>query len=155
MICFSFRPRWSLFPTSNALSELEWPVIVPDVVFSARVPLSNARLIAARRYHPGYVFADSDVALGENDFLEIPIFVVEYDKAPTEEARTHEVHLESAMTAALPLHAALGLQIPLAGLYLNHFEAETFLATLRDQNEVCNITNITYQTSVSLVQNSH
>ncbi|KAF9017346.1 hypothetical protein BDZ89DRAFT_1140772 [Hymenopellis radicata] len=34
------------------------------------------------------------------------------------------------MTAALPLHAALGLDTPLAGLYFDHFKGYTFLATL-------------------------
>ncbi|KAF9009219.1 hypothetical protein BDZ89DRAFT_534572 [Hymenopellis radicata] len=137
-ISISFRPRWSLFPTSNVLSELEWPVVVPDVVFSARVPLSSPRLIAARRYHPGYVFADStDTSqVGDDDVLEIPILVVEYNKAILEadENSTHRAHLKSVMTAALPLHAALGLETPLAGLYFDQFKGEPFLATLTDQN---------------------
>ncbi|KAF9044504.1 hypothetical protein BDZ89DRAFT_1109104 [Hymenopellis radicata] len=135
-ISISFRPRWSLFPTSNVLSELEWPVIIPDVVFSVRVPLSSARLIAARRYHPGYVFANSDTPqVGDDDVLEIPILVVEYNKALLEAGNlTHRAHLDSVMTAALPLHAALGLETPLAALYFDQFKGETFLATLTDHN---------------------
>ncbi|KAF8906631.1 hypothetical protein CPB85DRAFT_874354 [Mucidula mucida] len=40
-VSISFRPRWSAFPTTAELANLEFPLIIPDVVFSIRIHVSH------------------------------------------------------------------------------------------------------------------
>ncbi len=122
--CISFRPRWSLYHTeASTPAELEWPVIVPDVVFSARVQLP-AQLESARWFHPGHFFSDRKEC--KECTVDIPILIVEYNKAFADQyvdvpcLDQHNYHLMAAMTAAFPLHAVLGLKTPVAGLLINH-----------------------------------
>ncbi|KAF9023749.1 hypothetical protein BDZ89DRAFT_1114963 [Hymenopellis radicata] len=135
-INISFRPRWSLYPTeASTAAELEWPVIVPDVVFSVCVRL-QAHLSSARRYHPGHIFSDRDES--QESTVEIPVLIVEYNKAYADSnidvpgIDEHRNHLMAAMAAAFPLHAALGLKTPLAGLLINHEKLDALLGTLAD-----------------------
>ncbi|KAF8906595.1 hypothetical protein CPB85DRAFT_1254574, partial [Mucidula mucida] len=73
-VSISFRPRWNLFPGDID----ESPVIVPDVVFSAVVPITDRRrLLDARKCHPGYAFSAPSIT---DKTLEIPTLIVEYDK---------------------------------------------------------------------------
>ncbi len=135
----SFRPRWSLYPTeASTAAELEWPVIVPDVVFSVRVRLP-AQLDSARRFHPGYVFSNRYES--EERIVDIPILIVEYNKAYADSnidlpgIDQHKDHLMAAMTTAFPLHAVLGLKTPVAGLLINHEKLESaFLGVLAESH---------------------
>ncbi|KAF9020897.1 hypothetical protein BDZ89DRAFT_259891 [Hymenopellis radicata] len=131
----SFRPRWAMHPTmSTKPQDLEWPVTVPDVVFSLRLPASSTpKLGDARRYHPAYFFSAEESSSRD---IDIPILVVEYNKLKDEECkdddeedRPHRTHLTAGMTAALHLYAALGLATPLCGIFMNKYAAHLFLGT--------------------------
>lgn len=138
---FSFRPRWNLFPGDLG----EWPVIVPDVVFSAVVPITDSRLLEARKLHPGYAFSAPSIT---DKTLEIPTLIVEYDKidlllddqAPRSQA--HRKHLEAAITAALPMHAALGLKTPVFGLFFGRYTADCFAGVLEEVNGVTMVSGV-------------
>ncbi len=130
---YSFRPRWSAFPTTAELANLEFPLIIPDVVFSIRIHVSHPRLKEAFKYHPAYVFSHG---VSRPEYLDIPILVVEYKKVVSHSDDDHGIeehshHLSGAMTAALPLYSVLGIDTPLCGLFLKQYGVDTFLGTVR------------------------
>ncbi|KAF8996686.1 hypothetical protein BDZ89DRAFT_1171483 [Hymenopellis radicata] len=132
-VSVSFRPRWSLYPSTTGKPG-EWPVIVPDVVFSAVVPISGSpRLLAARQYHPAYAFSDQSI---EDKTLEIPILIVEYDKInldpPRGRSEVHRKHLKAAIASALPMHSVLGLRTPIYGVFIHRYTAEFCAGTLAE-----------------------
>ncbi len=145
LTCFSFRPRWSLYPTTRS-EPGEWPVIVPDVVFSAVVPISdNPRLLEARRYHPAYAFSDHSM---EYKTLEIPILVVEYDKInflqddQPPRSETHREHLKAAIAAALPMHAVLGLGTPVYGVFIDMSTGESCAGSIAEVDGVIRVSQV-------------
>ncbi|KAF9023188.1 hypothetical protein BDZ89DRAFT_1070050 [Hymenopellis radicata] len=133
-ISIRFRPRWSLYPTTATPANLEWPVIIPDVVFSVRIPLSDARLRSARQYHPAWAFSKDD------DTLEIPLLIAVYNKAHPNWNGAHGIdgrhkeHLMACMTAALPVHAVLGLETPIAGLLFDQYHVYPFLGMMGEDS---------------------
>ncbi len=135
---FSFRPRWSLYPTTGGKPG-EWPVIIPDVVFSARVPISNPRLLKAQKYHPAHAFNQAT----QDSILEIPLLIVEYDKIDVDDrpanSEAHRRHLEAAITSALPVHSVLGLQAPIYGVFIDRYAAEYWAGTLTDVKGVATV----------------
>ncbi|KAF9017357.1 hypothetical protein BDZ89DRAFT_1117692 [Hymenopellis radicata] len=133
----SFRPRWSLYPSTTGKPG-EWPVIVPDVVFSAMVPISNSRrLLEARQYHPAYAFSTQAT---QDSILEIPILIVEYDKVDLDlrpvKSEVHRKHLQAAIAAALPMHTVLGLRTPIYGLFIDRYTADYCAGTLAEVNGI-------------------
>ncbi len=135
LIVPSFRPRWSLYPTTGTPPTLEWPIIIPDVVFSVKIPLSGARLPAARQYHPAWVFSKDNL-----ETLEIPLLIAVYNKAhPHWNGRhgsdgCHKEHLMACMTAALPVHAVLGLETPMVGLLFDQYDVYPFLGMMEEDS---------------------
>ncbi len=131
----SFRPRWSLYPTTGTPATLECPVIIPDVVLSVQIPLSGARLRAARQYHPAWVFSKD-----ESEILEIPLLIAVYNKAHPHWKGTrgidgrHKEHLMACMTAALPVHAVLGLKTPLVGLLFDRYYVYPFIGMMEEHS---------------------
>ncbi len=133
----SFRPRWSTFPTSAMPADLEFPVIIPDVVFSARIHASHPCLQEAFKYHPAYVFSHG---ASRPEYLDIPILVVEYMKVVSYSDDDHGIeehtnHLSAAMTAALPLYSVLGMDTPLCGLFLKQYGVDTFIGTVQSTGQ--------------------
>ncbi|KAF9017356.1 hypothetical protein BDZ89DRAFT_1074852 [Hymenopellis radicata] len=136
-VSVSFRPRWSLYPSKTGTPG-EWPAIVPDVVFSAMVPISDSRrLLEARQYHPAYAFSDQAT---QDSILEIPILIVEYDKVDLDlrpvKSEVHRKHLEAAIAAALPMHKVLGLRTPIYGLFIDRYTADSCAGTLAEVNGI-------------------
>ncbi|KAF8875822.1 hypothetical protein CPB85DRAFT_1443977 [Mucidula mucida] len=133
-VSISFRPRWSSFPSTAAPTNLEFPVIIPDVVFSARIDTSYPRLQEALKYHPAYVFS---CGAAHPAYIDIPILVIEYKKRYSENNDSrgnedHRKHLRAAMTAALPLYSVLGIEAPLCGLFLKHYGVDTLMGIVGD-----------------------
>ncbi len=131
---YSFRPCWSSFLSTAAPTNLEFPVIIPDVVFPARIDTSYPRLQEALKYHPAYVFS---CGASHPAYIDIPILVIEYKKRYSENNDSrgnedHRKHLTAAMTAALPLYSGLGIETPLCGLFLKHYGVDTLMGTVGD-----------------------
>ncbi|KAF8998312.1 hypothetical protein BDZ89DRAFT_749035 [Hymenopellis radicata] len=137
-ISVSFRPRWVLNPTTTMSKDLVCPVLIPDVVFSLKVPVSTSRLRLALQYHPAYAFLNADTTSAN---LDIPIFIAEYNKAhPMSELagkEAHEDHLSSAIAAALPLYAVLGIALPISALFFDCSKVQPFIGTWNEHGKPC------------------
>ncbi len=157
LTCFSFRPRWSLYPTTRT-EPGEWPLIVPDVVFSAVVPISdNPRLLEAHRYHPAYAFSDQSM---EYKTLEIPILIVEYDKInllqddQPPRSETHREHLKGTVAAALPMHSVLDLKTPLYGVFLDLSKTGEFWAgSIAEVEGVTRVSQVKCELQIVIMKN--
>ncbi|KAF9020229.1 hypothetical protein BDZ89DRAFT_1072411 [Hymenopellis radicata] len=137
-IAASFRPRWSTYP--NQTHSDEWPVIIPDVVFSVQVPGSqpfhSPFTERAHKYHPDHDYDDSHSPL-----LDVPLLLVEYNKCwgstPEVGFAPHRRHLYAGMTAALALYDALGIRTPVFGLLVGTvYEFSLFAGVLEDGEPV-------------------
>ncbi|KAF8993923.1 hypothetical protein BDZ89DRAFT_1085468 [Hymenopellis radicata] len=135
-IAASFRPRWSTYP--NQTHSDEWPVIIPDVVFSVQIPRSEPSRSPftnrAHKYHPAHDYDGSHSPL-----LDVPLLLVEYNKCW---GSTHEVgfdphldHLHAGMTSALALYDALGISTPVFGLLVNAVDEFFLFAGVRRDHD--------------------
>ncbi|KAF8989067.1 hypothetical protein BDZ89DRAFT_1087506 [Hymenopellis radicata] len=137
-IAASFRPRWSTYP--NQTHSDEWPVIIPDVVFSLQIPGSepfrSPFTERAHKYHPAHDYDDSN-----SPVLDVPLLLVEYNKCrgstPEVGFDPHLDHLRAGMTAALALYDALGIRTPVFGLLVGTvYEFGLFAGVLKDGRPV-------------------
>ncbi|KAF8909095.1 hypothetical protein CPB85DRAFT_1308397 [Mucidula mucida] len=155
-IAASCRPRWSPYP-KQAHSD-EWPVVIPDVVFSVQIPRSESSRSPfaerAHEYHPARDFDGSQSSL-----LDVPLLLVEYNKcwgsgrdvglAP------HLRHLYAGMTAALALYDSLGIRTPIFGLFVEAvFEFSLFVGVFEYGEPVIHQVRIADYMSIFKVTNS-
>ncbi len=134
----SFRPRWSVYP--NRADGDEWPVVIPDVVFSVQIPGSeSSRSPFAKRAHEYHPTRDFD---GSHSLvLDVPLLLVEYNKCwgSTREVgfEPHLKHLYAGMTAALALYDALGITTPVFGLFAGTVYQFSLFVGVFEDDEVC------------------
>ncbi len=140
----SFRPRWSVYP--NQPHGGDWPVVIPDVVFSVQIPASEPSrspfTARAHRFHPAHKFDGSHSSL-----LEVPLLLVEYNKCWGSSRQVgvdpHLDHLHVGMMAVLALYDALGLRTPVFGLFAgNVYEFSLFAGVIEDDEVLPPVINL-------------
>ncbi|KAF8909082.1 hypothetical protein CPB85DRAFT_1308341 [Mucidula mucida] len=160
-IAASFRPRWSVYP--NQPHGGDWPVVIPDVVFSVQIPESEPSrspfTARAHRFHPAHeIHHKFDGSL--SPLLEVPLLLVEYNKCWGSTRNVgvdpHLDHLLVGMTAALALYDALGIRTPVFGLFTGTvYEFSLFAGVIEDGEPMIREVHIAkYYRSVFDVSNS-
>ncbi|KAF9023191.1 hypothetical protein BDZ89DRAFT_174577 [Hymenopellis radicata] len=80
------------------------------------------------------------VFFNDDETLEIPLLIAVYNKAHPNWNGAHGIdgrhkeHLMACMTAALPVHAVLGLETPIVGLLFDQYHVYTFLGMMGEDS---------------------